>query len=553
MFRKIVPLCVLSFLVAGFLRLPAFPQNPQGSSPPERPVTARPCPDITVARVRATLVSTLLGDLQVEVPMDTVRLEATLENAGSAAVPAGAYLYIIVKKNGKVIQSANATDALNAPGSRWVYSVNDSFPIGQKTVYTVQASSLIRECRVDNNRATLAIDEKKLHPSGNPDLTVSLLAIDKRWQREDDRVQALFEMAVDVANRGSGRSSGDSRLLFIQNGDQVLAALDIPAQQLPGPGEKKRFSTQLTAEQAPIGDMIVSAYIEPARNEFARDNNWSLNHVEITNNADPPGRLLAVLDIQPWRLSGRSLSSTIQAANLQNRPLRGLRLLLLKNDAPVKEWRSLSFAAQESLLFRYAEERRPEPERFGVDRFRAILTSDAGQGTPSGDSLLDTRPRNLYRVKMSEAQLQGGLQDRNSGLAALISRNDQGWSIRETPVRIAADGIRVDVKGRSPGGQAPGREFHVEARLRASTGFGRIKVEVIKTVASPGSGSSDLIGPLLSSLLCQCAQAAIEKFAAAELARNLWSLSAALPPGARSHPGPPLGVMATEGALDIFF
>jgi hypothetical protein len=512
-------------------------------------VLSGPCPDISVTNMRATLVSTLLGDLQVEVPMDTVRLEATLENTGSEEVPPGAYLYLIVKKNGTVIQTANAADTLAAPGSRWTYSVSDSFPHGRKTTYTIQAASALKECRVSNNQATLTIDEKKLHPAGNPDLTVSIFAVEKGWRQEGERTQAFFDLAVDVANRGSGYSNSPSRLLFIQNDDRVLATMDIPQEELPGPGQKRRFTTQLTSAQVPLGDVLVSAHIEPARNEYACNNNWSLNNGQLSNSADPPPRVLAVLDFQPWRMNGKTVSTAIQAANLQKRPLLNLRLLLLKDNAPVQEWKVLRFGPQESRFFRYTEERQPPADSFGFDRFRAVLTSDPDHTPPAAGTVLDARTRNLYWIKLGEGGLQDSLLNRDNGLAALVARQNQNFHVREVSARISAAAVRVSVKGRKSGDQAPDMEFQTDFDLLPRLVFGQVKVEVSKTTIHLGPGLSEFYSSLLAPILSQSIRAFIEKSAARDLAKSL----TALPSGLRSNYGSPLGIILVNGALHVYY
>ncbi|HUU04919.1 MAG TPA: hypothetical protein VMZ49_03465, partial [Patescibacteria group bacterium] len=222
MFKKSLPFVALALLVAASLTLPAQQKDVKTIASQEKPVKSLTCPDVAVTSLTATLVSTLLGDLQVEFPMDTVKVEATLENVGSAAVPPGTSLYLILKKNGEVIQSASTRDILMAPGSRWTYSVNDSFLHGRKTTYVFQVATTLRECRVSNNQATRKIDEKKLHPAGNPDLVVSVFSIGKRWKRDGDQFEAFFDLEADVTNIGSGYSNSDSRLLFVQNDDQVV-------------------------------------------------------------------------------------------------------------------------------------------------------------------------------------------------------------------------------------------------------------------------------------------------------------------------------------------
>ncbi len=549
MIKKSLPLVALALLAAGSVHLAGQQKTAKSAARQKPPAALGQCPDIAVSQLRATLVSTLLGDLQVEVPMDTVKLEATLENIGSEAVPSGAYLYIIVKKNGKVIQSANATDTLGAPGSRWAYSVNDSFPHGQKTTYAIQAASALKECRVSNNQATLLIDEKKLHPEGNPDMTIRIISIEKNWRHEGERIQASYELAVDVTNQGSGYSNSPSRLLFIQNDDQVLATLDIPQHELPGPGQKRRFTTQLTAAQVPFGDVQVSAHIEPARNEFVCNNNWSLSSGQISNSADPPARVQAVLDFEPWSMTGKTVSATIQVTNLQKGYLRSTRLLLLKNNVPVKEWKPLKISPQEPFIVRYLEERQSLSVRFGIDRFRAILTSDPDHMPPPRESILDARSRNLCWVEMSAGWLQNNLQEKNNGLAALVARQNQNFRIKETLAQISPPGILVSVKGRKTVDLGPAVEFHAEIHLRPRVVFGQVQVEVTKTVVHLGTGLSEFFGSLLEPILCQSISAYIERSAAKELDRNL----SAMPPGLRSQYGAPLGVILASGAMDVYF
>ena len=89
MIKKRLPFVALALLAAASLALPAQQTKSKKPASREKQVIELKCPDVAVTSLTATLVSTLLGDLQVEFPMDTVRVEAVLENLGSAAVPAG--------------------------------------------------------------------------------------------------------------------------------------------------------------------------------------------------------------------------------------------------------------------------------------------------------------------------------------------------------------------------------------------------------------------------------------------------------------------------------
>ncbi len=116
MIKKSTPLVVLALLAAGCLQAQTEPKKIDPAAVRKTPAILLKCPDIAVTDMRVTLLNTLLGDPQVEFPMDTVKLEATLENVGSVAVPAGALLYVILKRNGEAIQSAVATDASGSSG-----------------------------------------------------------------------------------------------------------------------------------------------------------------------------------------------------------------------------------------------------------------------------------------------------------------------------------------------------------------------------------------------------------------------------------------------------
>lgn len=157
--KKHVPLWLILPLAAGILPLRADQTRAAAKK--------AKCPDVAVTSMKITLLSTLVDDPEVEFPLDTVRVEAVLESVGSKDIPAGALLYVMLKRNGKVVHSTSATDALGPPGSRWNYCASDSFVHGRKTVYLVEASAAFRECRLDNNRASLTVDEKKLHEPEN--------------------------------------------------------------------------------------------------------------------------------------------------------------------------------------------------------------------------------------------------------------------------------------------------------------------------------------------------------------------------------------------------
>jgi hypothetical protein len=549
MIKKSLPYFVLALLLTASLHLQAQQIKSKPATRQDKPATMLKCPDVAITSLNATLVSTLLGDLQVEFPMDTVKLEAALENAGSAAIPPGTSLYLILKKNGKVIQSLSAVDILGAPGSRWAYSVNDSFQHNQKTTYTIQVSSLLRECRVSNNRAMHRIDEKKLHPTGNPDLTVSMLPIARNWKQEGSQFQSFFELAADITNNGSGESNSSSRLLFVLNEEQVvLAALRIAQKDLPTPGQTKRFSVELAAGGVPSGEFLVSAHIEHPRNEFIFNNNWSLNTGKIANIAEPPGGTLAVLDFQPWHLAGKKLSATLKITNLQNRHLRNLRLIMFRDNVPVKQWHALACSPQAQSSFQYAEELQAAPIASGSHSYRAVLCRDTGKTPPPDDQVLAAQARNLQRMVLGREMLQKSLQDKDTGLAFQFQRQREEFRIQETLVRINPGGILIQVKGNKTGEHAPGGVFQVDTLLAPSVVLGRIELETIKT----GAGSTDAFTTRSAPIICQAVKSVLQKSAEKELAAD----PSAHPPDTslwNSRPRPLLGIILVNGALDIYF
>ncbi len=543
-------LLLIFFAAASLAGLTPAKKPPTGAASPP-PVIMLKCPDIAVTGMSATLVSTLLGDPQVEVPMDTVKLEATLENIGSGAVPPGAFIYIILKRNGEAVRSATVVDPLGAPGSNWTYSVNDSFPHGQKTTYVLQASSPLKECRLSNNLAALTINENKLHPQGDPDLTVSVFSAEKRWQQEGERFKASFCLVADVANGGSGSSGSATRLLFLINGIQELAVLDIPQDSLPGPGQKRRFTAVVPADKIAAGEHMVQASIEPPQNERNTQNNLSPNSAQLTNSADLPRGVLAALEFTPWRLTENKLSTTIKMTNLQNKDLQKLRLLMLRDGVRVQEWRPLSLGPRATSRLRYEEELRQPKAVFGQARFQALLASDADKNPPANNTILDGRVRDLYWVEMDEATLQDNLQDKERGLAAQVSQKNKEYRIYETQARITATGISIQLKGKRIAGRSPDMDFRAEIILSPRLAAGRVFFETLKTDLQVNSGASDFFNALLAPAIYRGVKAAIEKFAEKELAVNR---SPAPAPGTTNSPtGAPLGIILVNGALDLYY
>ncbi len=326
----------------------------------------------------------------------------------------------------------------------------------------------------------------------------------------------------------------------------VLATVNISQDDLPGPNEKKRFTSELTAAQVPPGEFPVSAHIERPRNERIGNNNWSRNTGQISNNADSPAGALAVIDFKPWRLSGNTISTRIQITNLQERTLRNMRLVVLKNNRPVKEWQQLEFGPQASSQVQYSEECRPPKIIFGCERYRAILSGDPG------NSICDSQSRNLYCLAMSEAVLQNNLQDKDNGLAAQVYRQNRNFRITETLAKVEPAGIRINVKGKEVVANLPYREFHFEIVLLPRVVLGQLKLDVIKSVVHLGSGFPEFFSTLLAPVMYQSIKTVIEKFAEDELAANLSKTSSGVL-NLNGENQTPAGIILNQGALDIYY
>jgi hypothetical protein len=149
----------------------AKPNPPLQANVPQPANPAPPavfCADIAVTGIKATLVSTQLGDPSVDFPHDKIKLQVTLENVGNKAVPSDFLMDFIIKKNGLKLDGRGYpifSTSLGAPGSRFVIDdIVDSFPHGVETTYSVEAMPLYNECATSNNQASLTIDETQLHP-----------------------------------------------------------------------------------------------------------------------------------------------------------------------------------------------------------------------------------------------------------------------------------------------------------------------------------------------------------------------------------------------------
>ena len=152
------------FFLVGALALAGQKTSVSTSQHQKATIAVKPCPDIAIISFTARLVSTQVGDASVEIPHDTVRLDATLSNIGTLSITRAMRYHVELSQNGEVIEKKDENELLIEPGSRRVLRWVKTFPHDVKTTYTVSVSADLDECRKDNNQATLTIDEKKLHP-----------------------------------------------------------------------------------------------------------------------------------------------------------------------------------------------------------------------------------------------------------------------------------------------------------------------------------------------------------------------------------------------------
>lgn len=165
--RKKMVFLFFAILSACFLATPAQGKTSYPPSSQIPPPHWRPCVDIAVVSFTATLVSTEAGDPAVEFPHDTVKLRAVLKNIGNKDLPArDNQLNVWMKRNNETFYRIQVNDFPGASGSTKEISCTDTFPHGVKTNYYVGVSLFYGECSpsIENNQATLTINEDRLHP-----------------------------------------------------------------------------------------------------------------------------------------------------------------------------------------------------------------------------------------------------------------------------------------------------------------------------------------------------------------------------------------------------
>jgi hypothetical protein len=161
---KILFLIAFIFLALCSLALPAQEKSSNSTQLQIPPVNLLKCIDIEVNSLTAILVSSQLGDPAVEIPHDTVKLRVVLKNVGGLPLPLASMNVYMNRNNESFLPTRYFRDILQAKGSIYEVTFTDTFPHGVKTTYTVyyQLDALI-ECTTKNNKASLTINEVKLH------------------------------------------------------------------------------------------------------------------------------------------------------------------------------------------------------------------------------------------------------------------------------------------------------------------------------------------------------------------------------------------------------
>jgi len=162
--KKMVPCIAGVFLLAGAMAFTDRQKSPPLPSDQKPPVNQRHCPDYNVVSFKIELVSTQAGNPAIEFPHDKVKLTLILENAGNIPIPDGYLPDFTLKRNDELILNGSLINGIRAPGSREELKLGtDSFLHGVKTTYYLQITTGFRECRTDNNKISLTIDENLLH------------------------------------------------------------------------------------------------------------------------------------------------------------------------------------------------------------------------------------------------------------------------------------------------------------------------------------------------------------------------------------------------------
>ncbi len=464
--------------------------------------------DLAVTNMDITLQNTGLNIPGVEFPVDDVRIDIIIKNIGKAQLPPNANFSLSLYRNNERLRTTTFTS-----GSSWSYTYSDTFPHGINTVYKAVITADISECLLTNNEVTYPIVESKLHPSGTPDYTVSIFNTIKRWQQVGDQFRAYYLLSADVNNVGTGYALGNSKISFYSDSAN-LASANISGDQLPGPGNTRRFDIGVAVSNLPTGTYLARSQIDPVSNETNKNNNKSLNAGQINNNSPypQPGEIFSI-HYDNFRSADKKLAADIGVTNKEPQIFQNLRLLLYKNDKLVKEWKPLGYGPRASSRALYYEDIQ-KINLFEINRYKTVLTSDLSNATPAASTILDSQDTKCFAVEVRGDMLQQELSDEQSGLPAKIRASDPSYRVKGTDVssKITPEGIQVWVKGKQILDNWFDPEFQIYILFYPKAEDGKVKGDVKKLEVSISQGWADFLFTLVAPGIYQGILSGIESY-----------------------------------------
>lgn len=516
---KIYPIMIIALLAFGTSsNADKTPPQFRNKQIPQVPCGLRQLPDILVSSFTVKLDSTDVGTDR-DFPHDRVSLHLELSNGGNLAVPPGTVLHVVFKRNAEEIKAMDLPNGLGDKGSRVAMGASDSFPHGQPTTYFVEVTAPIQECSTSNNRASLAIDESKLHPGRAPDFTCSMFTAEKRWTHVGDEMKGSFYFAADVENLGQGYCQDDGKPVDLQfylttNKSWPRAYVRIPKRDLPGPKARKRFSVEVPEAKLglPPGKLSICAFLPSTPDEANKQNGWSTNTAAFVNSGVPLNGSMARVKFPPWGMIGRVLTIRIDVQNMQYQAIPDLRLILLKNGAILKEWKSVELSPAATLRKSTTDDR-PIVEGPDEDEYRVILTTNQSGANPPADQVLDSQPRMFRHVEVPAGVLQALLTVPETGLGKPVKQMNGRINVFDdkTKVAISPQSFKLQVEGnyRLDGGAHVGFKARFGLTLHARNGS--LISEVVDKDIKIGSKLSEAFLDILTVGLYEAIKYGIEK------------------------------------------
>jgi hypothetical protein len=385
-----------------------------------------------------TLQATQLNESGVEFPVDDVRIDVGVNNLNGGALSQGTWFSLAIYKNDHLLRSVTFDS-----GSSWSYTLTDVFTHGVHTVYKV-AITTAPGIFVMESPVSITIDEAKLHELGIADLGASIFSVEKHWHQNGINFEPYYSLRAAVDNHGIGYAQTDSVLTFFSDG-ATIATLPIPAGSLPGPGDRVVPAIGLRGDDIPSGRYLIRAKIDPVINEVHKEDNISTNAGEINNTpAAAAGEILTL--ILDFHSSAENLTIEIANHNNQVQSYHDIRLLLLKNEALVKEWKPLSFGPRASSRVNY-EEPIILPNYLEMTKYKALLTSDPSAAVVEESNILDIKEATLLTINYNNEMLTDSLR---TEIPAKFYAYDSSMRVKEEDVVAMVDrsGVRIIVKGK---------------------------------------------------------------------------------------------------------